>query len=129
MKATGSLFWLSGSLFKVGEGAQEDRWHGYIVIYCNCEIVILDSEYGGPVGVKECVGNFNGMWLAKELLVVMSQRQSQKVSGESCWGRAINRIRIGHTGFEQPGEEPCVAMSGHGWKGLSEQDAQWYGMI
>ena len=111
MKATGSLFWLSGSLFKVGEGAQEDRWHGYIVIYCNREIVILNPEYGGPVGVKECVGNFNGMWLAKELLAVMSQRQSQKVSGESCWGRAINRIRIGRTRFEQQGEEPCVAMS------------------
>jgi len=35
---------------------------------------------------------------------VADHEQDRKgLGGECCWGRAINKIRIGHTGFERPG--------------------------
>jgi len=43
--AGGTIVWLSGSLFRVGDTGPEDEWHSYILIYHEMEVVIVDPEY------------------------------------------------------------------------------------
>jgi len=56
------------------------------------------------------VSGFTGLALAKELLTLITKRHKEKIGGESCWGRAVEKIKIGHTGFGNAGEEKGATM-------------------
>jgi len=52
LRAKGTIVWLSGSLFHVGDTGEDDHWHSYVMIYYEREVVILDPEYVGVVKFK-----------------------------------------------------------------------------
>ena len=87
LRLLGAFFGFPAACLELGRLGAGNKWHAYTVIYRDREIVIVDSENRGPTGVKRRVREFDGMWLARELLAVMSKRQTEKVGGESCWGR------------------------------------------
>ena len=113
LRAGGTIVWLAGSLFRVGDTGPEDDWHSYIMIYHEGEVAIVDPEYAGIVqgqGQRR-VKNMSGLGLVVELLPYIYKRQRERVHGAAGWGRQIDRVRIGTTGFGVPGQRRCNTMS------------------
>jgi len=104
--------WMSGSQFHIGDTGSSGLWHTYVVIYCNREVVIIDPEYGGREEWKKRVRDFRGLGLVTELLPHIYKKKTERIGTESGWGRPIDRVRIGSTGFGVPGELKSTEMSG-----------------
>ncbi|RPB18056.1 hypothetical protein L211DRAFT_854520 [Terfezia boudieri ATCC MYA-4762] len=113
IRAAGTIVWMSGSQFHIGDKRGSDLWHAYVVVYCNREIVIIDPKYRGDEGKKKRVSEFRGLGLVTALLPYIYTSKKNVVTGTTRgWGRPIDRIRIGSTGFGMPGELNCTEMSG-----------------
>jgi len=114
LRAKGTIVWLSGSLFRVGDTGGDDHWYSYVMIYCEREVVIVDPEYVGVVGGQDQrrVRNVRGLGLLVELLPYMYKGKKERVNGSVAWGRRIDRIRIGTTGFGVLGQQMCNSMIG-----------------
>jgi hypothetical protein len=113
IRAAGTIVWMSGSQFHIGDKGGSDLWHAYIIVYCNREIVIIDPEYLGDEGKKKRVSEFRGLGLVTALLPYIYTSKKKVVTGTTRgWGRPIDRVRIGSTGFGMPGELKCTEMSG-----------------
>ncbi|KAF8429513.1 hypothetical protein EV426DRAFT_581649, partial [Tirmania nivea] len=113
IRAAGTIVWMSGSQFHIGDKGGSDLRHAYVVVYCNREIVIIDPAYLGDEGRKKRVIEFRGLNLVTELLRYIYTSQKKVVTGTTRgWGRSIDRVRIGSTGFGMPGELKYTEMSG-----------------
>ena len=113
IKAAGTIVWMSGSQFHIGDKGDIDLWHAYLVVYCNREIVIIDPDYLGDDGSKKRVNEFRGLGLVTTLLSYIYTSKKSAVTGTTRgWGRPIDCVRIGSTGFGMPGKQKCTEMCG-----------------
>lgn len=112
LRAGGTIVWMSGSQFHIGDTGSSDLWHAYIVIYCKREVVIIDPEYRGQEERNRRVKDIRGLGLVTELLPYIYKRQQDRVGTAAGWGRPIDRVRIGSTGFGIPGQLKCTEMTG-----------------
>ena len=112
LRVTGTIIWLSASLFRIGQSGADNNWHAYIMVYYNREVVIVDPDYKGKTGFQRNVRDFAALGLCRELLGLMTGEKTEKVGGGSCWGRAVKRVRIGHSGYGIPGQKKCMTMAG-----------------
>jgi hypothetical protein len=114
LRVQGTIVWLSGSLFHIGDTGADDDWHSYVMIYHEREVVIVDPEYAGVVAGQDQrrVRHMSGLGLLVELLPYMYKGKKERVNGSAAWGRPIDRVRIGRTGFGVPGQQMCNSMTG-----------------
>ena len=82
------------------------------MVYFGNQIVIVDPDYQAIPGSRRRVTQFAGLAPLRELLNFMIKGKGEKVGGETCCGRAIHTISIGHTGFGRPRCGMCTKMCG-----------------
>jgi len=74
----------------------------------------MDPEHAGVVQGQHQrrVKDMSGLGLTVGVLPYMYKKKTERVGGEAGWGRPIDRVRIGTTGFGVPGERRCNTMTG-----------------
>ena len=119
LKVDGTILWLSGSLFEIGMSGGDNAasWHAYIVIYCQRRLVVVDPDYQGEIGTSRRLKDLKGLGLFKQLVDFMGVAR-----------RAVEDIRVGHTGFGEPNSGARKRMCGEWVQDFVEKQCpmEWF---